>query len=323
MSPDTDAGRSRGLLADPLGSLGKVIGLAAGAGAFLYLIGVAVLWQRLGSAGLPEQEVLATIPRDQIAAAGIQEALLSAIAAALFGVGGFAGYQVFRLSERLATAAGPVGWAARGLAAHPVLALTAAMAALCLPLGPLSLIGLVFLGVTLVLVYFAARSAHRSLISESRDFHTSPTPWIRLAAALAAAVFIVSVVRQHEFPEELPVATITYVEGEGKPFEGAETCGLYLGTSSDSVILGLPTNQRFARRCGREPVERATTLVVARSTIASVALTEQDPPPQRAASLVARLGVLALECVSPVCRFDDESWSVLELFVPKDPEDGD
>jgi hypothetical protein len=40
-------------LKDPFGSFGKVVGAVAGAGVFVYLIGVVVMWERLAAAHLP------------------------------------------------------------------------------------------------------------------------------------------------------------------------------------------------------------------------------------------------------------------------------
>ena len=50
----------------------------------MYLIGTAVLWQRVDDVGLPAQEVVAAIPRDQLAVAGARETLLSLVAGVFF-----------------------------------------------------------------------------------------------------------------------------------------------------------------------------------------------------------------------------------------------
>lgn len=61
----------------------KVAGALAASGVFLYIVGVGVVWQRLRNAGLPEEEGLSVIPKDQVAVAGVSELLISLGMAAL------------------------------------------------------------------------------------------------------------------------------------------------------------------------------------------------------------------------------------------------
>jgi hypothetical protein len=168
---------ARALLEDAPGSFGKAVAAVAGAGIFLYLIGVAVLWLRLAAAGLQEQEVVAAIPRDQLAVLGAREALLSTISGILFALLLYAFFQLFRVSQQLLTTKGVRGVLARWMRERPALMLTVIIGGWCVLFVPLDTPGTLFLILFLANIYFGFRSAHRSLIGELPDFRTSVRPW--------------------------------------------------------------------------------------------------------------------------------------------------
>ena len=126
---------TRALLEDAFGSFGKVVAAVTGAGIFLYLIGVAVLWLRLAAAGLQEQEVIAAIPRDQVAVLGAREALLSTLSGILFALFLYAFFRLFRVSEQLHTTKGVRGVLARWMRDRPALLLTVLLVRLVRPIG--------------------------------------------------------------------------------------------------------------------------------------------------------------------------------------------
>ena len=202
-----NAAPSRVAVKDPLGSLGKVIAAVAGAGVFLYVIGVAVLAEGLASAHLHAREVIAALPRDQVAVFGAREALLSAIAGAVFALFLYAFYRMFRFSQQAVAGQGIRGRLLRWMREHPAAVVTAMVASLAVA-GPADARGVAFFLLFLANVYLGMRSAHRSLIGELPDFRTSLRPWLRVAAGLAIAVFIASLARQSAFPEQFPVAHI-------------------------------------------------------------------------------------------------------------------
>lgn len=302
------------LLNDPLGSFGKLVGAVAGAGVFLYVIGVAVLWQRLARAGVQAQDVITAIPRDQLAVAGAREALVSIIAGAVFGLLCYAIYRVYGVSQRAVASNGVLGRCARWMSQRPQIVITLAVAGTCLPVGPFSMDGLLFLVVFLALVFLGTRSAHRSLIGDSQDYRTSRLPWLRLLAVLSAAVLLVSILRQREFPDPFSCATIAVQDNH-------EYTGLYLGLTSDVIILGRGRHAAISP-CSRDSITKSTTgvpagttLVVPRTKLEQVRLTDGPKPPAPTSSLLEKLGI-PLQCVSPICQWNGERRSILQLIIP-------
>ena len=295
------------LLNDALGSFGKAVGALAGAGIFLYLIGVGVLWQRLSNADLRAQEVVATLPRDQLAIVGAREALLSAVSAAIFGLFLWAVYRLWLSSADDVAKQNLRGKLARGVRDQPATVISVPLAIWCALIVPMSPSGALFLVLFLAVVWFGIRSAQRSLLDPVRNFRTSAGPWVRVAIGLASAVLVVSISRQGEFPDRFSIATIA-IEGKG------EVCGLYLGSTSDVVILGLPKGDEAARPCASKPATSTTTLLVARKTIERIGLTAGERPLPPHKSILRRLGV-PVECISPVCQLGDGRQGILELFL--------
>jgi hypothetical protein len=306
-----DAARRPGhaLWEDPLGSLGKIVGALAGAGVFLYLIGVGVLWERLASAGLQPQEVIAALPRDQIAVTGAREALLLSISGAIFGLYLYAFYRLFRACERVAPAGGLRARLAGQIRERPAVIVTAMVAAWCGLLVPLSLHSLGPMLAFLAVVFVGLRSAHRSLIGKSQDFRTSRLPWLRVVAGLSASVLIVSIAHEREFPARFATATVFTRD--------SVRCGLYLGATSDVVVLGeRPGKFDQGEACEEHGIVAprvATTLMIPRNRIKDLELTRGPDPREPASSVLDRLGV-PLDCLTPDCRIGSTRYGLLQPF---------
>jgi hypothetical protein len=301
---------TRALLEDAFGSFGKVVAAVAGAGIFLYLIGVAVLWLRLAAAGLQQQEVVAAIPRDQLAVLGAREALLSTISGLLFALLLYAFFRVFRVSQQLLTTKGVRGVLARWMRERPALMFTVIIGGWCVLFVPLDTPGTLFLILFLANIYFGFRSAHRSLIGELPDFRTSVRPWLRVGLGLAIAVFLVSIARQSEFPDGFSRAMVS-LKGEDTIF------GQYLGSTSDSIIIGQPPRSGH-ETCGaapRQAAAAAATCMLSRDDIKDIRLTNGSRPSGPGSSLLRRLGLVELECLAPVCRWHKDIYSWLQPFV--------
>lgn len=304
MSVPGDPPQPRRVLGDPLGTFGRVIAATAGAGVFLYLIGVGVLWQRMAREGLQQQEVIAAMPRDQLAVAGAREALVSAVSAAMFGLILYALLRAFRSSQRATATSGLRGWIACQMRDRPAALVTVLIAITATLIGPLSAAGAGFLVLFLATVFVGIRSAHRSLIGESQDFGASPLPWLRVALGLSTAVFIVSVARQSEFPDRFATATVI-------PKQGCALRGLYLGATSDGVALG-----RVARVEGCGNGRQANTLIIAGDEIRRVSLRDGPLPRRPSKSILHRLGLgAAFECIFPVCQVGGGRHGLFDLFV--------
>lgn len=288
---------ARALLGDAFGSFGKVVAAVTGAGVFLYLIGVGVLWQRLAAAGLQQQEVVAVIPREQLAVLGAREALLSAIAGALFALFLYLMYRLFRLSQQVEATAGVRGFCARCVRERPALTMTVILGLYSALFVPLDTPGVLFLVLFLANIYLGFRSAHRSLIGELPDFRASIRPWLRVALGLAIAVFLVSISRQSQFPDAFPRATIKLGEGG--------LSGQYLGSTSDAIVIGIG------------PDDQPKTKIVPRDSVKLLTLSRGAEPDRRGESLLRQLGV-PLECLAPVCRWRDDTFNLLEAFRATD-----
>jgi hypothetical protein len=291
-------------LKDPAASIGKVIGALAGAGVFLYLIGAVVLWQRLSRAHLQADEVIGAIPRDQVAVLGAREVLLSAVAAASFALFLYGFYWLFRFSERRAGHDGVGGRVLRFMREKPAVLITAIAGSLAV-FGPCDAFEAALLVLFLVNVYLGMRSVHRSVIGELPDFRTSIRPWLRVAAGLAIAVLIASVARQHAFPDEFPMAT---VELSGPRAAYSPMRGLYLGSSGDTIILGVPRHLELGPRCEASQEQgrgnAPATYFLPRSDVERMTLMggpERCRPPSSIARAVFHL---PLECIAPLCEFD-------------------
>jgi hypothetical protein len=293
-------------LKDPFGSFGKVVGAVAGAGVFVYLIGVVALWQRLAGAHLPAREVIAAIPREQVAVLGAREVFVSAIAGGLSALYLYAFYRLFRVSERAVAAGGVRGRLLHRMREHPAAVVTAVVAVLGVA-APFDAHGVVLFVAFLANTYLGVRSAHRSLIGELPDFRTSVRPWLRVVAGLAIAVFIISLARQHAFPEQFSVAKIN---GAGLSHDRY----LYLGSTDNAIVTGRqpdPTGPRCPTR-GHRPAE---TLVIPYSGFKHITLTNGPRPCRAPSSILRFLGLAKIECIAVICDYGDDRISLLGHFV--------
>ena len=170
-------------------------------------------------------------------------------------------------------------------------------------------LGLVFLTIAFV----GIRSAHRSLIGESQDFRTSRVPWLRVAAGLSSSVLVASIAHQREFPDRFSTARVVGADGKLQ-------CGLYLGATSDAIVLG-QTRGPFGSGtvCDGQPrTDQASTMLVARARIEQLILTTGPDLKPPASSLLRRLGV-PLDCVSLDCQIGSERHGILQPFDGDSP----
>jgi hypothetical protein len=70
-------------LSDALPSVGTIVGIAAGAGVFVYSLGGAVMWLRLEQADIPPTRGLATMPRETLLVVGLGQLILPTLFAAV------------------------------------------------------------------------------------------------------------------------------------------------------------------------------------------------------------------------------------------------
>lgn len=189
--------------------IGKVLTAIAGLGIFFFATGYFVEWQRMMRGGLPPEQVLPLIPREQVAAAGVRELAISILlggailALLVFGLVGLAKATKGRKSR-------PAQWLNRLLLKREVGAPSVVIGMLVLLLVPFDWIGLLVAATVTGLVYYGLALFQRFLADEANEVF----PIWRLILAIAITAAILSGVRQHEFPEPRPMAIVVPREGE-------------------------------------------------------------------------------------------------------------
>jgi len=301
------------LLGDPLTSFGKAVGLIAGAGVFVYVVGVVAFWQRMDDAGLQPQEVVASIPRDQLAVAGAREASLSLITGAAFALCLLGVYRAYARSRRSGASSGVGGRFATWMGDHAAGVVTAFFGVSCALVMPLSPANVLLLAVCLLTVYVGGSSARRRLKDDPRAYRTSIMAWAELAVGLSIAVFVVGFMRQREFPGGFACATVRLQDA-------APERALYLGSTADAIIVGRPA-RGSPGVCGALGASRPSTVLVSRARIRQLELSAGPPPHPPSGSLLRKLGI-PLECVSPVCRWRGDTFGVLDMLVPEGTHPG-
>lgn len=300
-------------LSETFDSAAKVIAALAGIGVLFYVVGISVMWVRLRKLGLPAEESLGVLPRDQLVLVGVREVVLSAASGAILLF--LLGFALLRFGRITQAVAGRIQKSVLlgGLAKHPPvrwirslrtwlsardsrvwrgvqwlverMLLSAVLLALCFLFFPLSKWGI---GCAVVLagsLYYGIRVTLMRLRKPAARF-----PLWRITVAVVISVVAISVARQREFPTEFAPATIVMM---GEP----AIQGLYVGRNSDSVLLGLSKND-IAPPHGRQ---RSRLLVVERDSVRRIRLRKAQDVVPKAESLLDLLGV-SIACIPPECR---------------------
>ncbi len=308
-------------LNESLDSTGKALAILAGLGALFIAAGYLVEWQRFKHGGLPPEEVLPLLPKDQVAAAGVRELVISVLFILItLGLLGFVLVGAGR------AAAGRNGRIARGVSAalsRDVAFPTAVVGAITLLLVPFDaggivvvvmLTGLLFYGLTLIRGYLEHGDGYRF-------------PLWRLALAVALAAFVLSVAREAEFPERRPDAVVLLIGGE-------QIKGEYLASDSDKILLRQPPDSDMAQcervrktcqqrchgdrlcirecRLDRQRCDRPRLLVVPAGEVKEVQVTQSPYLLRQDPSLLDRIvdplaPGFALRCIPPECRWNGET----------------
>jgi hypothetical protein len=285
-------------LSETIDTTGKLIAAIAGLGILFFVTGYFVQWQRLKRGDLPPEEVIPLIPREQIPAAGVRELVVSVVfvGALLIALGliraglarsgrGGSGRRLEKLSS----------WDA-GLLALIVGFLTLLVAPRRLDgvVVAVALGALTYYWFHRIRTYLAAARAFESRGNSDRDAEEATVkpefPLWRLAAAVAIVAVVLSAVRQREFPD--PRAKVTVVLKEGAPIHG-----VFLGTSSDRVLV---------RTQPRELVPRL--LVLQASDVKQIRIKKGrnllpgGPPNSLFDDTIGQLFDAQFTCIPPECR---------------------
>jgi hypothetical protein len=264
---------------------GTILAAIAGLGIFFFAVGYFVEWQRMTRGGLPPEQVVPLIPKEQIAAAGVRELAISILlGGAILIVLVFGLVALEKATER--RKANPLAQRLNKLLESEVGVPTVLIGIVVCLLVPLDWAGLLVAAAVTALVYYGLTLFHRFLADETNKIF----PIWRLILAIALTAVVLSGVRQHEFPEPRPMAIV--VPRHGEPFEAT-----YVASTADEMLFRL-------RRHGRP-----TELIVLHSDdLESVHLIKSSYVFPYEHSLLDRivdpvLPSFRLSCIPPECRW--------------------
>ena len=280
---------ARKRFSETINDTGRILATIAGLGIFFFATGYFVEWQRMMRGGLPPEQVLPLIPREQIAAAGVRELAISI----LLG-GAILALLVFGLARLEKATKRREGRTAQRL--HHLLlerevgVLSGLVGLLVLLTVPFDPVGLLVAVTVTGLLYYGLTLVHRFLADEANEV----LPIWRLIVAIGIAAAILSGVRQHEFPEPRPMAIA--VLKSGKEFEAT-----YVASTSDEVL--------FRLRRGGKPTE---LIVLHSDDLASVRLIKSTYVFPYEPSLLDWIADpvfpdFQLSCIPPECRWQEDT----------------
>lgn len=274
-------------LSASIDNTGKALAAFAGLGVFFYTAGYFVQWQRFKRGGLPPEELLALLPRGQIAAAGVKELFISIVfGGALLGIIGWGLAAVVRVTRQRKGK-----WARRiyAVLSRELLFPTVVVGVITLLIVPLGKAGLIVTAI-LTTLFFCMLSLVQRFLKEGDD---AKFPLWQLLLAVGLAAIVLTGARQWEFPEPRPHA-IVYLE------DGHIVDGTYVASDSGKILI---------RRGGDPP----TLTVLSNDEVARVRLWKSPYAFPRAPSLLGRLSHLVFDtdldfsCIPPECRWGDNT----------------
>lgn len=308
----------RARIAESIDSTGKALAVLAGFGAFFIAAGYFVEWQRFRQGRLPSEEVLPLIPKDQIAAAGARELVISflfvSISLALLG------FVLVRLARWTEGRPDRFAQALNRMLSRDIAFPTAIVGGVTLLIVPFNLTGIIVTAIVTGLFLYGLLLLRRFL--EAGDHSRFPL-W-RLVLAIGIAAIVLAGARQFEFGEPRPDALVCL--NDGSSFEGD-----YIASDSDKVLIrkrAAPADEakepspriglrcagedRGSRRTGarRRLGKRPRLIVVPRDTVEEILLVKSYTVLPYHNSLlggiISRIPWLSeaeLSCIPPECRW--------------------
>jgi hypothetical protein len=308
-------------LTESLDSTGKALAALAGLGALFVGAGYLVEWQRLRNGGLPPEEVLPLIPKDQIAAAGVRELVISVLFIAV--TLGLLGFVLVRLARAAQGRNGRLARSLTSILSNDVGFPTALIGIVTLLLVPFDVGGVLVAVILTGLLYYGLRLI-RTFVERGDGVRF---PLWQLTLAIGVAAFVLSVARQAEFPERRPDVVVLLVGGN-------EIKGEYLASDSDKVLLRQKATgtseqcdllkQTCRERCkgdalcirecklDRQRCDRPKLVVLPAGEVKEIQVTESPWLLKQDRSLLDRIADplipdFALRCIPPECRWNGET----------------
>ena len=304
-----------------LDSTGKALAVIAGLGVFFVATGYFVEWQRFRQGKLPPEEVLPLLPKEQVAAAGVRELMISVLFILLtLGMLGFVFVWIARATK------GRKGRFSRGIqaalsndAGFP----TAVVGGLALLLVPFDAAGVLVALIVAGLLFYGLRLI-RQFLETSGDGARFPL-W-RLTLAVAVAAVALSFARLQEFQERRPDAVVLLANG-------SEIKGQYLASDSAKVLIRQLSSNDASQcdllketciekchgdkycerecRADRQRCDPPRLLVLPAGKVKRIQVTQWQPLLRQEPSLLDHIvdpfvAGFALRCIPPECRWDGE-----------------
>ncbi len=274
-------------ISETIGSTGRVLAAVAGLGVFFFATGYLVEWQRMKHGGLPPEQVIPLIPKEQIAAAGVRELTIS-----IFLGGAILALFVLGLVGLARATENRKGWLARGInrLLEKEVAMIVAIGVFTLLLVPFGVLGVVVAIIVTGLFFYGLRLVRRFLAAGGE----AKFPLWRLTLAVALAAVAMIAIRQHEFPE--PRSKAIAVLTDGTEFKVA-----YVASDSDKILLR------------RQHKDRPTELIVVqRDDLESLRVIKSKYVFSLKPSLLDEIAGLVepdfqLSCIPPECRWDEST----------------
>ncbi len=298
-----------------------MLAAGAGLGAFFLGAGYFVEWQRFSQGQLPPAEVLPLIPKDQIAAAGVRELVISVLFVVL--TLGLLGFVVVKIARAAETGSGRISRGVSVVLSKEIGFPTAVIGIFTLLVVPFDVSGVLVAVILAGLLFYGLRLV-RDFLEMGDD---ARFPLWRLAIAVGIAAFVLSVARQTEFPERRPDAVLLLVGGD-------EIKGEYLASDSDKILIrqkppsaGAQCNlekrdcqmkckgdQLCIRECrlDHQRCGRPRLIVVPASEVKELQVTQSPWLLRQDSSLLDRIADplapgLEFRCIPPECRWGGET----------------
>lgn len=309
----------RNRVAESIDSTGKALAILAGFGAFFIAAGYFVEWQRFRKGGLPAEEVLPLIPKDQVAAAGVRELAISVLFVGITIA--FFGFVLARVARWSQGRPGRLAQTLNRVLSRDVAFPTFVVGVVTLLMVPLDGFGLLITAILTGLFYYGLLLVRRFL--ETGD--NAKFPLWRLALAVGLAAVVLAGARQEDFQERR--ADILVCLTNGDEFEGD-----YLASDSGKILIrkrriavGL-SERRDRLTCANNRREenreekrrrqgiRPRLLVVPNDDVreiqvakASALLPYERSLLDRAVSLLPGIPELDFSCIPPECRWGGDT----------------
>jgi hypothetical protein len=271
-----------------LDNTGKALAAVAGVGIFFFAAGYFVQWQRFKRGGLPPEEVMALLPKGQVAAAGVKELFISLVfGGALVGIAGWGMVTAARLTQGKTKGLG--GFVNR-LFSRELLFPTAVVGGFALLIVPWDKAGVIVAFILTALFLCMLFLVQRFLTGGS----DAKFPLWQMCLAVALTAIALTGARLWEYPE--PRAEAIVVLDDGSTIEGA-----YVGSDSGKILIRRRGKPPYLTMLSSDEIER---MRIWKSTFAF----KRDPS---LADRVILQGLFNAEldfsCIPPECRWGDNT----------------